>query len=340
VSEALSLTPKLIGHEAAIACFMQAVQTRLHHGWLIHGAHGIGKSTFAYHCALHLLSNGRQKIGALDPQEKNFKLVESGAHPDLIVLAPPVDEKTGLQKDEIPVAMVRELTAFFQKTSGQGGWRIALIRGADTLGRSAANALLKILEEPPQRAMLLMTADARGKLLPTIRSRCRSLALMPLSVSEMSAVMRESQDEVSPSDVVPLQVLSKGSPGTALLLLKHDGLQLYRDFLTLLQTPSADRMTTLLRFIGAGGKQEAERFAIIARFCDDWLQRIIHLAVTGDVQEVTQGEGQLLRRMAAIRPLDDWFAVSEHCQKQYNLANQANLDKRLVLIDNLNRIVA
>jgi DNA polymerase-3 subunit delta' len=329
---------QLLGQTAAIDSFMQAVQTRLHHAWLFHGAEGIGKATFAYHCANHLLSNGKQIIGALNAQNADFKLIASGAHPDLLVLSPPVDEKTGLVKDEIPVAQVRALTAFFQKTSGRDGWRIAMIQGADQLNRNAANALLKILEEPPHRALLLMTASARGKLLPTIRSRCRPLGLEPLSITQLQAVLQGYQDELSTDDARQLQQLSNGSPGYALTILQNDGLQLYRDFLELLQTSHREQAAALLRFAGNGGKQENERFNLIARFCEDWLAKLLHLAATGEAKEVISGEAQLMRRMAAVRSIDGWFSVLTHCQQQNNTATHASLDKRLVLINNLQQL--
>lgn len=331
---------RLLGQDAAVSAFMQAVGARLHHAWLLHGPQGIGKTTLAFHCANFLLTNGRQPIGALNTQDADFKLIASGAHPDLVVIAPPVDEKTGLAKDEIPVAQVRELAGFFQKTSGRAGWRVAIVSGADQLNRNAANALLKILEEPPQRAILLMTATTPGKLLPTIRSRCRPLVLEPLNAGDMTAIMQGYQDELSVDDVRQLQQLSDGSPGFALQLLQNDGLQLYRDFLGLLQTPGREQAEALWRFAGSGGKQENERFNLIARFCDGWFARVIHLIATGEVQEIVGGEGQLMRRMAAVRPLDSWFALMEGCQSRFQTATQASLDKRLVLINNLQQLLA
>lgn len=330
----------LVGQEQAAELFMQATTARLHHAWLLHGPRGIGKTTFAYHCANYLLSNGRQKIGALNPQDPDFKLIAAGAHPDLTVVAPPVDEKTGITKDEIPVAAVRVLSGFFQKTSGREGWRIALVRGADLMNRNAANALLKILEEPPQRALLLMTASTPGKLLPTIRSRCRPLALQPLSASAMADVLRGYQDGTDLAALDELQRLSSGSPGVALRLLENDGLQLYRDFIGLMQTPPRTLPEALLRFVGNGGKQEQERFDLVAGFCQNWLQRLIHLQATGEAREVMAGEGQLLRRMALLRPVDRWFELAEACQTRWQTASQASLDKRLVLMNNLQQLLA
>ncbi len=331
---------RLYGQDAAIASFLQAAQGRLHHAWLLHGAAGIGKATFAFHCANHLLSGGTQTIGELSADNKDFKLIAASAHPDLLVVAPPVDEKTGLTKDEIPVGAIREAVNFFRLTSGREGWRIIIIRNADQMNRNAANALLKMLEEPPQRAMLLMTATSRGRLLPTIRSRCRPLTLQPLPPETMNLLLQGYQDELSPNDLRQLHKLSAGSPGQALHLLRLGGLQLYRDFLTLLQTPEKERLPALLRFAGAGGKQEGERHELIAQFAAGWLQRLAHLAATGEAQEITEGEAQWQRRQAARRSALHWLDLLAQTEDQWRQARAANLDKRLVIINNLQQVLA
>ncbi|MEJ0063945.1 MAG: DNA polymerase III subunit delta' [Alphaproteobacteria bacterium] len=341
MNEALSEAhgnPRLIGHEDAIAAFMQAAASRLHHAWLIHGTEGIGKASFAFHCANYLLSEGRQKIGALDVQERNYRLIAGGAHPDLKVLERPVDPKTGVMKEEIPIDQVRDLTAFFQLTSSHGGWRIAIVKRADALNRNAANALLKILEEPPPRSLILMTAVTPGKLLPTIRSRCRPLRLSPLDDAQMNEVLGDRLAECSGDDAKILHRMAQGSPGRALDILAHDGLEIYRDFLNLLQTSPRERNAALLRFTGSG-KVERERFNLIARFCEDWLVRLRHMAATGEAQEIIPGEGQLMRRMA-VKPLAVWFDVAENCGQQFALAQTASLDRRLIMLNNLQQILA
>lgn len=332
--------PRLIGHEAAVAAFRQASASRLHHAWLLYGPEGVGKTTFAFHCANHLLSGGRVPIGRLDSHDRNFKLIGSGAHPDLQVIGRPVDEKTGAVKDEIPVDSVRALTEFFRLTSSQGGWRVAIVRDADMMNRNAANALLKILEEPPARGMILMTAAARGRLLPTIRSRCRPLHFAPLGAAQMAEVLRLHLADLPADDRAMLDRLAAGSPGRALQILDCDGLKLYRDFLQAVQNAGRERNAALLRFSAVvGGKAEAGRFALIAHYCEDWLRRLLHLAATGEAVENTGGEGQILRRMAAVKPLAHWLETAENCHRQFTLAVHANLDKRLVLLNCLQEVV-
>ncbi len=332
---------RLIGHTDAVDSFRQAMTARMHHAWLLHGPDGIGKTSFAFHCANHLLSGGRSPIGKRDPLERNFKLIAASAHPDLTVIGRPVDEKTGIIKDEIPVERIRALTEFFRLTSSHGGWRIAIVKDADRLNRNAANALLKILEEPPAQGLILMTATARGRLLPTIRSRCRQLQLDPLTPPEMAEFLRPHEEDMSADDRAMLLKLADGSPGRALQILGSDGLQIYREFLSLLQSPAREQNTALLRFVsGVGGKADPDRFALIVDYCENWIGRLLHLAATGEAREVVGGEGQVLRRMAAIKPLANWFEVADNCKKQFAAAIHASLDKRLVLMNCLQQFMA
>lgn len=331
---------RLIGHEAALASFRRAVGARLHHAWLLHGPDGVGKATFAFHCAHFLLSNNMGDIGTREALEQHSKLIAAGAHPDLLAIGRPVDEKTGVVKDEIPVDSVRGLTEFFRLTPAMGGWRIAIVQDADRLNRSAANALLKILEEPPSRSLIFLTTGARGRLLPTIRSRCRALAFAPLSPPQLQDVLHSYLADLSPGDVDMLTRLAAGSPGRALQILANDGLQIYRDLFSLLQNSGSDQNAALMKFAQSiGGKGDPERFVLTAQFCEDWLARLCHLAATGEVTEIVGGEGQLLRRMAAIKPLANWFEVVDNCKKQFAAAIYASLDRKLVLMQCLQQLV-
>jgi DNA polymerase-3 subunit delta' len=153
--------------------------------------------------------------------------VRAGAHPGLLVVKRGLSEKTGKLMTELGVDEVRKLAPFFGMTASGGGWRVALIDTADEMNDNAANALLKILEEPPQRAMLLLIAHAPAQLVPTIRSRCQLLRLSPLS-DELLA--REIQERVpDPEDRARLVALSGGSLGTALRLVETDGLKIAAD---------------------------------------------------------------------------------------------------------------
>ncbi|GAP24268.1 DNA polymerase III subunit delta' [Gluconobacter frateurii NBRC 101659] len=203
-------TFELRGHEEAENVFRTALASgRLHHAWLLSGPAGIGKATLAFRLA-RLLLNGE------DPDSPAGRRITAATHGDLLEISRAVDEKKGRLRGEITAADVRPVQSFLHHTATEGGWRVVIVDGAEFLNRFAANALLKILEEPPPQAILLLTTASPGKLLPTIRSRCRALALSPVSDHDMRAILPDV-----PEDVL---VRAHGSPGRALFLAQdRDG---------------------------------------------------------------------------------------------------------------------
>lgn len=214
--------PELLGHEDAEATLAAAVASgRLHHAWLITGPEGVGKATLAYRFARRLLAGPAPDL-ALDPAHPVFRRVASGAHADLLTVERAFDEKTKRRRAEIVVDDVRAVAGFLHLTPAEGGWRVVIVDGADMMNRNAANALLKVLEEPPPRAVLLLLASSPGRLLATIRSRCRRLDLRSLPDALVARVLREEMPEAEDADGIV--ALAGGSPGRALALAEGAGL--------------------------------------------------------------------------------------------------------------------
>jgi DNA polymerase-3 subunit delta' len=179
-----------VGHAATERSVLEALASgTLHHALILGGPQGIGKATFAYRLARFLLAGGDPRSGTLATPETApaVRLVRGGAHPDLLVLSRAFDDKNSRFRAEISVDDVRRLVPFFGSTPAFGGWRIAIVDAADDLNTNAANALLKTLEEPPPRSLFLVVAHAPGRLLATIRSRCRLVRMAPLSEAEIAA---------------------------------------------------------------------------------------------------------------------------------------------------------
>lgn len=212
----------LVGHRAATAAFAAAMAGgRLHHAWLIAGAPGIGKARFAAAAALRLLAEAAGPAPATAPLDVPddhpvARLVAAGSHPDFVRLERPEDAVTGALKRSIPIEQVRQLLRRFATTPSLSPRRVVLIDGAEDMERAAANALLKALEEPPAGTVFLLVSHAPGRLLPTIRSRCRLLALQPLADAETATVLRAERPDLAVDEIAALAAAAGGAPGTAL----------------------------------------------------------------------------------------------------------------------------
>ena len=238
-------TYELIGRDEALSRVSRSIRGRRPpQALMISGPPGIGKATLAYRIARYLLRYGATADGPADlsvaPNDIVSRQVEAQSHPGLLVLKRPSDEKTGKLKTVIGVDVIRRLGPFFGLTATAGGWRVAIIDAADEMNDNAANALLKILEEPPPRGMLILVAHAPGRQLPTIRSRCQRLDLKPLDDAVLKGALKKFLPDADDNDRAALAHLAEGSLGLALRLADEDGLALARSAETLLEARQPD----------------------------------------------------------------------------------------------------
>jgi len=217
-------TNRLVGQFAAEAAFLQAWRSgRVHHAWLFVGPPGIGKATFAYAVARFVLAGGPAAEGlGVPPDHQVFRQVAAGSHPDLVVLEGCATTPIGAIRERIGVDEVRALSSALRKTPAESAWRVGLVDPAEAMGREAANALLKLLEEPPPRTLLLLVSHAPGRLLPTIRSRCRRLALSRLAYADVLALIGELRPGIERDLAERAAQLASGSVGRALALLEEE----------------------------------------------------------------------------------------------------------------------
>lgn len=244
-------TVALFGHGDAETALLDAYKSgRIAHAWLIGGQPGIGKATLAYRLARFVLAHPdpaspdvqNASSLAVEPDHPVARRIAAQAQGDLLVIERTVNEQTGKLYTVIRVDDVRRTVSFFGSTAGEGGWRVAIVDAIDELQREGANALLKVLEEPPPRSLLLLVSHAPGRELPTIRSRCRRLLLRPLKTEDVvHALATATGRDVEDANVRQAAESAEGSPGRAIGLLEGDTLALRRRVFDLFaQLPNVD----------------------------------------------------------------------------------------------------
>lgn len=226
------LTVRLHGHADEIAFLSDAINAdKLHHALIFEGERGIGKATAAFQLANRLLDPPRDlagaPIGAIDPETSSFRQIAQGSHPGLLYLTRPRNDAGTGFKQAITVDEIRRLQRFFSMTAaGPDSYRVVMIDPVNDLNRNAANALLKLLEEPPARSVFILIAHGTGGLLPTIRSRCQILKFSPLSDDEIGRVLTAQIGGEDETTVARAAALGGGSARRALLYAQFGGLEL------------------------------------------------------------------------------------------------------------------
>lgn len=303
---------ELQGQAAAEAAFEDARgRSRLHHAWLLTGPEGVGKATFAYRAARRLLGAPPEpELGLLgaDPGHPVSRQVAARSHPDLMVLER--EGPDGKARKVIPVDDARRLAEFFSKSPASAPHRVAIIDAADDLNVNAANAILKTLEEPPPRGVLLMVSHAPGRLLPTIRSRCRRLAFRPLDLETAAGFVRARTD-ADPEQALRLARMAEGAPGRALQLAAAEALAMddaARDLLADLPQVDETRALSLAEKF-RGGEGPAQFSLLFERLSD----RVHALAA----DRAAQGLGAL----------DRWAQAWETLQRLPREVEALNLDR-------------
>ena len=337
-------TRALIGQDAAERALAAAFAGgRMHHAWLLTGPEGIGKATLAYRLARHALARPQERDaagGSLDvaPETAAARQVGALSHPGLLVLRRPYDQKSKRLGTTIPVDEVRRLRPFLGLTGGDDAWRIVIVDCADDLNINAANALLKSLEEPPSRALFLLISSEPSRLLPTIRSRCRRLELVPLAGADLAgaaeAALTAAGMEPPPAGQWPLlERLARGSVRRALQLAGSGGLELHQRIeaifagLPAIDWPAAHALSDQL----ALGAQDQRFQAFYDLFLD-------HLA--GLVRARATGTSPLAERLIRHDRLTAWAVLWETVQRARNDADLLNLDRKSLILGTLGQLEA
>jgi DNA polymerase-3 subunit delta' len=257
----------IAGQDKAVAQFLGAWSSgAMHHAWLLAGPRGVGKASFAMAAARRVLAEAAgpsvDAPGLETPDDHPVgRLVTAGSHPDFRLLER-IENKsgTGLARS-ISVDQVRALGDLFAVTPALSLWRAVVIDSVDEMEASAANALLKMLEEPPANCLFLLVSHVPGRLLPTIRSRCRRLEFQPLDDDAMASVLARELPDLDTAERARLLPLARGSVGRALAYAALDLAPIEEQALVILREGDRDnsRRSKLAQALGL--KAAAERYA-------------------------------------------------------------------------------
>ena len=288
----------LFGHRQAEAEFLAACRSgRMHHAWLIEGQEGIGKATLAYRIARFVLAHadlGAPEVAgavdlAVDPASETARHVAAGADPGLVVMTRTLADDGKRLRVSLTIDEVRKGLHFFAMTALAGGWRVAIVDAADELNVNAANALLKSLEEPPERSLWLIVSHVPGRLPATLRSRCRRLRLNPLGEDDLEAAVRQAGagkalESLAPDQRRQLGEAAKGSGRRALAALDGDGLARRAEIVALLDSARAGanrKFHVLADRIARPGNDED--FGMFIELAGEWLAgRVEQAGAHGD----------------------------------------------------------
>ena len=310
------------GHGDIVARLASGIDSgKLHHGQLFAGPRGVGKATLAFRLAASLISGpGRSPdLAPPPPDSAPWRQIASGAHPGILHLARPWDEKRKLFRTALTVEEVRRVARFVGTTQHDGGWRAVIVDSADDMNAQAANALLKNLEEPPARTVFIVISHSPGRLLPTIRSRCQLVRFAPLDDDDLFSAMKASGAPIAPAELPLLAARAGGSVREALLLALNGGLELASAADAILAGARFDVAATAKLADAVAGREESIQFDLLNRHLLDRVAAAARAAAeTG--------------RAAAFAAL--WQSARE----AVDLADAFNLDKKQHIAGLLRRL--
>lgn len=338
------------GQEAIEQLFLQNLgQNKLHHAWLLTGPRGIGKASMAYKIAKFMLHHqnpitAAQTATSLDVPagSQAVHLVNAMAHPDFMVLSRPYDLKKDSFKNDIPVAATRRIGNFMSLTSGLASWRICIIDSIDEMTISAANAVLKILEEPPASTLFLLVSHNPGRLLDTIRSRCQTAPLDILSPETVQQLLSNMQPDLEANEAAAIAFLAEGSIGYALEIASLNGLAVYRemvDMLVAMPQPDGVKLHALAERMNSRSADGI--FSLFTQFLSAWLHRMVRGSAKGlNCPVLFQEEGESMARLMGDSSLEQWVEVWEKVSILTRETELLNLDRKQTVLESFSLIRA
>ena len=321
---------QLIGHKKAFRTFLKSrLEGRLHHAWILSGSKGIGKATLAWKIVFELSNEANSTQDRENSKVLLEKKIKALSLSNLFLCRRPYDDKAQRLKKFITIDEIRRLKSFFQMSAVENEWRIAIIDCADELNNAAANALLKLLEEPPNKSILLIISNQPGRLPATVRSRCRSLHLNKLNESEIEEVLKLSTLDINSKttdDRLVLSIIADGSAGMAMTTLNKNGITLFNDCLKIFSGfPNFNREEILK--LAETVKNNIEKFKFLSSILLLIISRLALLTALTRNLTPTSEESILVQKLLPISNVPDRLAeLYSDLSKLFLSCEELNLD--------------
>lgn len=335
---------EFIGHQKVEQQLVQLVKNhKLPHAMLFAGPRGVGKATLAFRLAKYLLSGTEPADAGVnlfgEPAEENLasdaenpaiQRIIAGTHGDLLRVQPEEDEKRKSSADTIYIEQVRSVVEFMHHTPSEGSWRIVIVDPAEAMNPNAANALLKVLEEPPSQTLLMLISHQPGRLLPTIRSRCRVFSMPALKAEESEQIFSLQQSGVEPQSFSQLMRLAQQSPGMAMYFHEQDALTLYKQLLACMLSGDAQ---AIQNFASQSAKAPPKKWPVVKAMFTQMLYRLcLSQKLAAQFEPLDAEEAQSLQQLGSKHPVAHWFALWEKSESLLHETTTLMLDKKQVLL--------
>lgn len=318
------------------------------HALIFSGPKGIGKSTFAYRVARFLLKNGikgdnnqqdslfgdalpSEPVTSLDVSKDDpvFAKIAAGGHSDFLAIERQIDPRKGTLKAALDVDTIRKVTPFLRMTASDGGWRVVIIDDADTMNRNSQNALLKILEEPPKNTILILITHRIGAMIPTIRSRCRTINFKPLSNENMDILLNKvTGNDLSNDDKAMILSMAEGQISKAIDLYEQEGLEIFTQLLSITSKWPDIHWTDVHHLADQLGRRGQENAYDAFEQSFLWLVNTLTIAKAKNITNLNAPLNQgVFTSMMAHYSLEKWLGICEELNQHFKQAKFANLNK-------------
>ncbi|MCC6597433.1 MAG: DNA polymerase III subunit delta' [Alphaproteobacteria bacterium] len=347
-------TPLCLGHESQEQQILEAFNAgQLPHGLIFSGPAGIGKATFAFRLARFILAhtepdapiqtsdNAQATSLTIPPSNAVYRKIAAGAHPDLLHIQRAYDTGKDRFKDSVAVEDIRKIAPFLRMTSSQGGWRVVIVDDADTMNRNAQNALLKILEEPPSRTVLILIAHRMGTLVPTIRSRCRVIGFKALTQEFFTETLQNHGHALAPASLAFLYDMTEGSAGEALRQIENNALEMGSRIMDILKAAPQWHWTPIhaladeLTKNGRDSAYEGFREMLL------WVFRRSIINRARQIQIPSIGEdARATNTFMSHSSLATLLKICDNLDTHFDTVQKSNLDKRQAVLSAFHLIAA